>query len=433
MIINLTPELKAKLLTLPASPGVYFHKNGQGEIIYVGKAAVLKNRVRQYFHHSMKDTKTLKLVGEIRDTDWIVVETEMDALFLEAEMIKRYLPKWNILLRDDKTVNYVRINTKSEVPFVSITRQPLDDGATYIGPFYTRGAITKALRVLRRPFPYYDRPYDGKKSLYTDLGLTPGIEVGRSTKAEYKANLSHLIQYLKGGRVKLMLKLKKEMIAAAKLEEFERAAQLRNQLRSLEELRAKIIFSDLEFMDLSSDQALNSLMRLLKLSAPPRRIEGFDISHHGGTNVVASMVVFTNGVSDRPNYRKFKIKEDKNNDFANLREVIARRLKHQSWTRPDLILIDGGVPQLEAVKDLLGPTGIPFCGLAEDPDTLVLPLYHTSSEKSIEGAVVGYRHLPIATNTHVMKLLQRIRNEAHRFAITYHRLLKRKSLIGPKK
>ena len=185
----MTDALKAKLKTLPSAPGVYFHKNKDGEIIYVGKAAVLKNRVRQYFQNTEKDPKTTALVAEISDTDWIVVDTEMDALFLESEMIKRYMPKWNILLRDDKTVSYVRIDMKSPVPYVSMTRQPLDDKATYIGPFYAKTTIATALRILRKVFPYYDRPYDGKKTLNTDLGLTPGIEVGKSTPSEYKKNL----------------------------------------------------------------------------------------------------------------------------------------------------------------------------------------------------------------------------------------------------
>lgn len=164
---SVTPAMREQLLqklkTLPSSPGVYFHKNADNEVIYVGKAAVLKNRVRQYFHKTEKDPKTVALVREIADTDWIVVDTEMDALFLESEMIKRYMPKWNILLRDDKTVSYVRIDLKSEVPYVSFTRTPQDDKATYVGPFYGKLAVEKALRILRKVFPYYDRPYDGKK------------------------------------------------------------------------------------------------------------------------------------------------------------------------------------------------------------------------------------------------------------------------------
>ncbi|MBR0431801.1 GIY-YIG nuclease family protein [Candidatus Saccharibacteria bacterium] len=409
--------LKNKLKTLPSSPGVYFHKNAEGEVIYVGKAAVLKNRVRQYFQNTVKDPKTEALVKEIAMTDWIVVDTEMDALFLESEMIKRYMPKWNILLRDDKTVIYVRIDMKSEVPYVSFTRNPIDDGASYIGPFYGKLAIEKALRILRKIFPYYDKPYNGKKNLNTDLGLTPGIEVGKATPKDYKKNLRKLIRYLEGDRDKLLKDLEKQMYVDSAAGNYEAAAEARNQLFGLRELKKKIVFSDKEFLDISSDQALFQLQVLLKLQHPPRRIEGYDISHQSGTNVVASMVVFVNGVSDRAEYRKFKIKVDKNNDFANMREVLTRRLKHPEWDMPDLFLIDGGKPQLEAVKDVLIPTGIPYIGLAKQDEIIIVP----------NGD--GYDEVRISHNTHIIKLLQRIRDESHRFAITYHTLLKRKNML----
>lgn len=417
----MTDALKTKLKTLPAAPGVYFHKNQAGEIIYVGKAAVLKNRVRQYFHSDLKDPKTEALKEEIFDTDWIVVDTEMDALFLESEMIKRYKPKWNILLRDDKTVSYVRIDMKSEVPYVSITRQPLDDKATYVGPFYAKNTIKTALRILRKVFPYYDKPYNGKKTLNTDLGLTPGIEIGNTTKAEYKKSLRKLIRYLEGDRQKIIKDLEKEMKTEATLNHFEQAAVLRNQLFGLQGLRKKIVFSDKEFLNISSDQALKQLQKILSLEHPPRRIEGYDISHSQGTNVVASMVVFTNGVSDRAEYRKFKLKNQRNNDFANMNEILTRRLKHKEWATPDLILIDGGKPQLEAVKDTLASTGIPYIGLAKELETIVVPSKEPNNSNYIE--------INITNNSHIIKLLQRIRDESHRFAITYHRLLRGKSML----
>ena len=290
----ISENLKAKLKTLPSAPGVYFHKNQKGEVIYVGKAAVLKNRVRQYFQNTEKDPKTEALVAEIFDTDWIVVETEMDALFLESEMIKRYMPQWNILLRDDKTVSYVRIDMNNPVPYVSTTRNPLDDGATYIGPFYAKNTIIKALRILRKIFPFYEKPYDGKKTLDSDLGLTPGIEIGKTTPKDYKKNLRFLIRYLNGDREKLIVDLEKQMKAAASLGDFEEAARLRDEYFGLKGLKRKIVFSDKEFLDLSSDQALLELKQLLGLKDPPRRIEGYDISHISGSNTVASMVVFQN-------------------------------------------------------------------------------------------------------------------------------------------
>ena len=443
----LTPELKAKLKTLPSAPGVYFHKDATGEVIYVGKAAVLKNRVRQYFNNSPKDPKTTALVEEIFTTDWLVVDTEMDALFLESEMIKRYMPKWNILLRDDKTVSYVRIDMKSEVPYVSFTRTPMDDKATYVGPFYSKTTVAKALRILRKIFPYYDKPYDGKKSLNTDLGLTPGIEIGTATPADYKRNLRKLIRYLEGDRDKLLKDLEKQMYAASAEHNYELAAEARNQLFGLRELKKKIVFSDKEFLDISGDQALRQLQMLLNLQHPPRRIEGYDISHQSGTNVVASMVVFVNGVADRSEYRKFKIKVDKNNDFANMREVLTRRLKHTEWEMPDVFLIDGGQPQLEAVADILEPTGIPYIGLAEAEEIIVVPvrkaqiLEHPEVTTEGEGpspATAGARNpspeLDFSHHRHprssdLVKLLQRIRDEAHRFAVTYHTLLKRKNML----
>lgn len=425
----ISKSLKEKLKTLPSAPGVYFHKNQQGEVIYVGKAAVLKNRVRQYFQNTEKDPKTAALVAEIADTDWIVVETEMDALFLESEMIKRYMPQWNILLRDDKTVSYVRINMKDEIPYVSTTRNPLDDGATYIGPFYAKNTILKALRILRKIFPFYEKPYDGKKTLNTDLSLTPGIEIGKITPKEYKKNLHNLIRYLNGDRKKLILDLEKQMKSAAALHDFEEAAKLRDEYFGLKGLKRKIIFSDKEFLDLSSDKALLELKQLLNLQDPPRRIEGYDISHISGTNTVASMVVFQNGASDRTAYRKFKIRSSKNDDTASMHEVIFRRLKHQEWPFPDLIILDGASPQLSAVLGLLSAANIPVIGRNKSGDhtrnanvNLIIPI------KQLDGQYL-FQSKIYSNDSHLAKLITRIDEESHRFAITYHRQLRSKNLF----
>ena len=415
-------RLKQKLSKLPASPGVYFHKNKIGEIIYVGKAAVLKNRVRQYFQKSHKDVKTEALVAEIYDTDWIVVDTEMDALFLESEMIKRYMPKWNILLRDDKTVSYVRVSMGDEVPYISFTRTPMDDKAVYVGPFYGKTAVEKALRVLRRIFPYYVHPYDGKKTLDTDLGLTPGIEVGKCTVQDYKRNLRKLIKYLEGGREKLMHELEKTMYDAASRGEYGLAAEARNQLFGLKELRKKIVFSDKEFLDISSDQALLELQRMLGLEKPPRRIEGYDISHQSGENTVGSMVVFINGAAARSEYRKFKVRTSRADDLKSLQEVLTRRLKHAEWEYPDLIILDGGTTQVNAILPLVQPYGIPVIGRDKSGD-------HSKSA-SVTLVIPGKKSgLELPDGSHVARLIARIDEEAHRFAITYHSLLKRRSML----
>ena len=412
--------LKQKLNKLPASPGVYFHKNAEGEIIYVGKAAVLKNRVRQYFQKSHKDVKTEALVREIADTDWIVVDTEMDALFLESEMIKRYMPKWNILLRDDKTVSYVRITMNEEVPYVSFTRTPQDDRAKYIGPFYGKLSVEKALRVLRRIFPYYVKPYTGHKTLDTDLGLTPGIEVDKSTAKDYKRNLRKLIRYIEGNRDKLLKDLEKTMLDEAAKGNYELAAEARNQLFGLKELKKKIVFSDKEFLDISSDQALRQLQEMLGLEKPPRRIEGYDISHQSGENTVGSMVVFINGTAARNEYRKFKIRTSRNDDLKSMTEMLTRRLKHREWEYPDLIILDGGATQVNAVLPLVEPYNIPVIGRDKSGD---------HSRSAGVKIVFGGRMVPLAPDSHVARLIARIDEEAHRFAITYHSLLKRKSML----
>lgn len=189
---RMNAKLEAKLKTLPTSPGVYFHKSKNGEIIYVGKAAVLKNRVRQYFQSKKDfDAKTLALVRDIYDTDWVETESEIDALFLESEMVKRYMPQYNILLRDDKSQLFVRIDVNGEWPTVGFTRNPADDKAKYIGPFYNGYAVKKALRYLRKVFPYYTKePRRDKQSLDMQIGLEPALDV---TSMEYKASLKKLI------------------------------------------------------------------------------------------------------------------------------------------------------------------------------------------------------------------------------------------------
>lgn len=413
--------LKNKLKTLPNSPGVYFHKDKTGEIIYIGKAAVLKNRVKQYFQNGHKDIKTKVLVSEIADTDWVETDSEIDALFLEAEMVKRYMPKYNILLRDDKSMIFIRIDMNNKWPFVSFTRNPVDDGAKYYGPYFNGVALKKALRYLRQIFPYYTKPH--RENLKPDLDAHLGLSPINMTSAEYKSNLRKLITYIKGNKKSVIKVIEKEMAKAANLHNFEKAANLRNKLNNLRELNQRIMFGDKEFLDISKDVALKELADLLKLEKAPVRIEGYDISHLSGTGVVGSMVVFTNGVSDRAQYRKFKIRIDKNDDFYNMSEVISRRFSPKnvkSWGMPDLVLIDGGKGQLDAALKAFGQYGlpnIPFIGLAKKEEEIILK----------NG--LKFENIDLPNSTHIIKLLQRIRDESHRFAISYHKLLRSKTFL----
>lgn len=440
-----TPEkVLQKLNELPRAPGVYFHKDAKGAIIYVGKAAVLNNRVRQYFQKSRtRDPKTEALVRDIADLDWMVVDSEIEALFLEAEMIRRYMPRYNILLRDDKSMSYIRIDYDSSYPTVSTTRRPLDDGARYFGPYSSTVTIRQALKLLRRVFPYATRQLSGQKraTLQYHLGLDPGLEEGRTTLEAYRGNLRKLIAVIEGKRQTIEKELDRDMHKAAKIQDFELAAKLRNQLFSLRKLNQQVIFSDKEFMDISKDHALNELVELLGLDKFPKRIEGYDISHMQGTDVVASMVVFTNGVSDKSEYRKFKTKINHNNDFYNMNETLKRRLSEKNtkaWGKPSLVLIDGGKGQLDAAttaRDEQGCNSLPFIGLAKREEQIVIQKGRSNVELNHEvlHRLNGFMtetedfillNLPHSTN--VIKLLQRIRDESHRFAVSYHSTLKQK-------
>lgn len=420
-------KLKKKLTQLPNSPGVYFHKDKKGNLIYVGKAANLKNRVRQYFQQStLKDAKvnapkTVLHIKAIDDLDWVVTETEVDALFLEAELIKRYKPKYNLALRDDKSNSYVRVDIKSNHPTVTMTRRPLDDGAEYFGPYIDNGQVKRALKYLRRAFPYDTKKSTGRRvALDYHIGLSPGLEESRTSLEDYRKNLRKLMSYLRGNRTQIMNEIEKDMKQAAKDQDFELAAQLRNQLYSLKALKKQVVFGDKEYIDISKDQALNGLQELLELKGAPTRIEGYDISHQQGTNNVASMVVFTNGIPDKAEYRKFRMRTPGNDDFGHMREVISRRFSGRNlekWPKPDLLLIDGGKGQVGSALSVLKEKhiNVPLIGLAKRFETIVMPRGNE------------YDEIVLGVDSNVTKLLQRIRDESHRFAVSYHSTIKTKA------
>lgn len=440
----MTDKVKAKLAELPKAPGVYFHKDKTGAIIYVGKAAVLRNRVRQYFQKSRsRDPKTEALVAEIADIDWMVVESELEALFLEAEMIRRYMPRYNIDLRDDKAMSYIRIDYDSDYPTVTTTRRPLDDGARYFGPYFSTVAVRQSLKLLRKIFPFATKRQAGQKraTLHYHLGLDPGLEEGRTSLEDYRANLRKLMAVIQGRRKTILKELERDMKRAAKDQKFEEAARLRNQLTWLQGLDKQVIFSDKEFLDISKDHALNEMVNMLSMAKYPHRIEGYDISHMQGTDVVASMVVFTNGVSDKAQYRKFKTKIDHNNDFFNMHETIKRRLSEKNrkaWGVPSIVLIDGGKGQLEAAiraRDEAGCGQIPFIGLAKREEQIVIHnslsnviLNKLSMQKlgGFSDITQDFTLVTLPRTTNLVKLLQRIRDESHRFAVSYHSVLKTK-------
>jgi excinuclease ABC subunit C len=439
-------NLEDKLKTLPTTPGVYLFRDLAGEIIYIGKAANLRSRVRQYFQKSRyRDPKTDILVAEITDLEWRQLETEADALFLEAELVRRYQPRFNILLRDDKSLQFIRIDYKSDYPTVTLVRRPLDDGADYFGPYISSFAIKKALRYLRRAFPYATvRPTGQKRvSLHYHLGLDPGLEEGRTSLVQYRKNLRKLMQYLRGERVAIVRDIERGMKKAAAAKDFEKAAAYRNQLFALQELSRQVLFSDREAMDAQKDHALVDLANILGLAEVPKRIEGFDISHMQGADTVASMVVFSNGLPDKSAYRKFKMRLAGNDDFAHLAETVTRRLREDNrkkWGLADLMLIDGGKGQLSAglkARDDAGLAIIPMIGLAKRQEDIIVHKTQSvaglgTTELTKKAAALNayisesgdFITINLPPNSAVTKLLQRIRDESHRFAVSYHTVLR---------
>ncbi|HVX57802.1 MAG TPA: UvrB/UvrC motif-containing protein, partial [Candidatus Saccharimonadales bacterium] len=310
-------------------------------------------------------------------------------------------------------------------------------------PYTSTYAVRQSLKLLRRAFPFATRRIPGQKraTLHYHLGLDPGLEEGKTTLEAYRANLRKLMAIIQGRRKTIERELERDMNRAAKRHDFEGAARIRNQLFALRGLNRQVIFSDKEFLDISKDHALNEMVNVLSITDFPRRIEGYDISHQQGSDVVASMVVFTNGVSDKAEYRKFKTRLNRNDDFYNMHETLTRRLSERNrkaWGLPDLVLIDGGKGQLDAAiraRDEQGCGRIPFIGLAKREEQIVIHKAKSGVRLNAEAlqGLGGFAtesedfilvNLPHSTN--LVKLLQRIRDESHRFAVSYHSVLKTK-------
>lgn len=402
--------LNEKLKTLPNRSGVYFYRDKKGKIIYIGKASSLKRRVSSYFQKTKHDLKTSVLVSKIDRLDWIETDSELDALFLESEMIKRYKPVFNVLEKDDKNNLYIKITVADNFPIVSYVRRPSDDKARYFGPFLSSRDVRAAMRYLARIFPYItDRRWPKISPLQYQIGIMPHPD---TPKELYRKQVFNLIMVLEGKSQKLVRELEREMKRLARAKQFEQAGTVRDQYLALKSLEQKIIFGKDESHDLSLDLALNGLVELFELTGEPRRIEAYDISNFAGGDAVSSMVVFSDGLPNQAQYRKFKMRTRGPNDFAMMRETLSRRFSGRNdWPKPDLILIDGGKGQLGSALEAMTELGvnIPTFGLAKRLEEIV------QRDKNGDFLVVE-----LGLDSPIVKLLQRIRDEAHRFAVSYH-------------
>jgi excinuclease ABC subunit C len=544
-----TDTLQSKLAHLPEQPGVYLFKNQAGELLYIGKAARLSDRVRSYFQKGADPSpKTSLLVSQVADLETMVTRSELEALILESNLVKRHRPRFNVVLRDDKQYPYLRLPIKEDFPRLTIVRRVLKDGALYYGPYTPAGALRETLKVIKKVFPLATCTIDidGKAEracLEFEIKRCMAPCTGNQSKEDYHRIVQQVRHFLEGRDRELLDELRAQMESAAEQEAFEEAARLRDRMFKLErtlerqritqtasvdqdvvgiarqgtavdlqllfvrgglligrkdffwpqsadatdeelvrsaieqfynkegqpprELLIPVDISDADLItrwlsdkrgepvrvlapergtkhelillaeenaaaavaDHLRDETLErqagaELIRLLRLEQTPRRIEGFDISNTMGNQSVASMVVWEDGRMKKADYRRFKIETVVGaNDFASMQEVVARRYgKMEELPRPDLVLIDGGLGQLAAAMEGLkqvGAQGLPILGLAKARGDKDERIYLAGRKNPI---ILK----PTSPATH---LLQRIRDEAHRFAITFHRKLRSRALL----
>jgi excinuclease ABC subunit C len=421
----------------PDTPGVYLFQDQTGRVLYVGKAKNLKARASSYFlKAAAQDIRTSRLVQEVYEVDFMEAESEVDALLMEARLIKDIQPKFNKELRDDKSFPYLQITTHEDFPRIEITREPRTSGVKLYGPFTSAGALNGALQVLQRVFQFrtcsLDIEAEDERWRWFRPCLLASIKQCtapcnlRISKDEYRRDIQRLKKFLDGNRKSLLKELKAEMQEAAETRRFEQAARLRDEITMLESLNER---GDLdkhvqpEVFYIDPKKGLVGLQKVLKLPATPRTIEGMDIAHLGGSETVASLVQFIDGMPFKPGYRRYRIREVQGiDDYASMQEIVTRRfskLKDETEMFPDILLIDGGKGQLNAALKAFDAAGVE-------------PPFVISLAKKEELIFVNGRPKPIrlSHSSYALRLLQYVRDEAHRFAQHYHHLLRRKKNLG---
>lgn len=419
-------------LQLPEEPGVYEFLDKSRKVIYVGKAKNLKHRVASYFTKSYSHgEKTQQLICQIIYIRITVVDSELESLLLEAVRIKKFNPKYNSRLTDGKAYPFIRITIKEKYPKILIARKEGDKKSLYFGPYPNATSVKMVLKLMRKIFSYENVLHHGKKPcLYYHLNLCPCGEAfdSKNMRIAYKNTIKHIVQFLRGEKIKILKDLEKEREEWVKTEKFEQAGIVQKQIDQVKMITSKF-HKPFEY-DLNPNlredirkEELNDLLHHLKNVQVPTekltRIECYDISNTSGTNATASMVVLTNGEIDKSQYKRFRIKlnKGKSDDFAMMQEVLTRRLKHAQWPMPDLIIVDGGKGQISsAVKAIkqLGNVTIPVVGLAKREETIITE---------------DFREISLSKSSPALKLVMRIRDEAHRFAVRYHRILRSRAFF----
>jgi excinuclease ABC subunit C len=427
---------RAKVRKFPTTPGVYLMKDAAGRVLYVGKAVNLRSRAGSYFTKAAAlDRRTADLVSLIRDVDFIPTDSEVDALLMEARLVKDVQPQFNQELKDDKTFPYLELTLREDFPRVEFTRKPQPRGTKLYGPFTNakklRGAIAALQKIFRFRTCSLDIEADDERWKWFRPCLLHSINQCtapcnlRISKEDYRRDIERLKLFLDGKKQKLLDELRGEMEEASRALKFEKASRIRDQLKLLENLSLRgnldeHVQPEVFFID--PRKGLAGLQKIFKLPAPPRRIEGVDIAHLGGGETVASLVQFIDGLPFKHGYKRFKIRTVEGvDDFASIREVVARRLSRlarEGESFPDLLLIDGGIGQLNAAIEAMQAIGVtpPFTiSLAKQQEEIYVP-----------GEAEPRR---LSRHSYALRLLQYVRDEAHRFAQHYHHVLRRKSTL----
>lgn len=395
------PSVQLMIGKLPDSPGVYLMKNAAGRILYIGKAGNLKRRVSSYFLRP-HDSRIQKLVSEIRKIDYEPTDTAIEALVLEARLIKKHQPPFNVREKDDKSFLYVEI-TKEKFPRVLLVRGKEKPAGKRFGPFTSASSIREALRIVRKIFPFSMHEPTRKFSrpcFEYQIGICPGTCTSAISRASYMKNIRNIRLFFEGKKEAILRVLEKEMRAASKSLEFETADKLKRRIFALRHIQDVALITEDE---LRAPEAV-----------APLRIEGYDISNISGTSAVGSMVVFMGAMPDKNEYRKFRIRTiSRSDDVGMLKEVLRRRL-HNDWPLPALMLIDGGRGQVSAAKTVLNEFAlrIPVVGIAKGPERK-------------RNDVIGIIPKGVLKAT-----LVRVRDEAHRFAISYHKRVRGRAFLG---
>ncbi len=425
-----------KVKTFPQVPGVYLMKDHAGRVIYVGKAKNLRSRASSYFlKAAQSEYRTASWVNEICDIDFLECDSEVDALLAESRLIKDVQPKHNKEQKDDKSFPYLMISTREDFPRVEVTRTPRDSGVKLFGPFASAGALRGAIQVLQKIFKFRTCTLDITDGDQRWKWFRPCLLASirqcsapcnlRISKEEYRQDIRRLQTFLEGGKKKLLRQMTHEMQQASQELAYEKAARLRDEIRMLERLdeRGELdTHVQPEVFYIDPKKGLAGLHKVLKLSEQPRIIEGVDIAHLGGGETVASLVQFIDGLPFKPGYRRYKIRNVQGvDDFRSIHEVVSRRfrrLSDQQESFPDLLLIDGGKGQLNAA-------------VAAFRDQHITPPTLLSLAKREEEIFLPDQPEPLRLSRHAfaLRLLQYVRDEAHRFAQHYHHILRNKSQL----